>query len=93
MLTRCAVPGHSRRRVRPVLLDPLHLHDTTGPLATRGQGRGSPGGHDQVRVSHVSRVTCHVSSLQRTRPGGREKIRDLLPVGRLHAVLSGEQSS
>ena len=60
MLTRCAVPGHPRRRVRPVLLDPLHLHDTTGPLATRGQGRGSPGGHDQVRVTrvsgHVSRV-------------------------------------
>ena len=92
MLTRCAVPGHPRRRVRPVLLDPLHLHDTTGPLATRGQGRGPPGGHDQVRGTRVS-ATYHVSSLQRTRPGGREKIRDLLPVGRLHAVLSGEQTS
>ena len=68
------ISGHSRRCVRSVLLDPLHVHNTTCPIATRGAGRGTPWCHDQ-----------------RTRPGGREEICDLLSVGRVHPFLSGNK--
>ena len=66
------ISGHSRRCVRSLLLDPLHLHHPQGALPARGEGRGPPRGDDQ-----------------RPRPGGRAKIRDLLPVGRIHPLLPG----
>ena len=50
----CVLPGYSGRCVRPVLLDPLDLHNTPGPLPARGQRRGPPGGHDEVIQDNVN---------------------------------------
>ena len=45
-----SVAGHPRRGVRPVLLDPLHLHHPQGPLPPRGEGGGPPALHDEHEV-------------------------------------------
>ena len=65
--------GHPGRCVRPVLLDPFDVHDTTCPVTSRGSRRGTSGCDDQC-----------------TRSRGREEICDVLPVGRLHTLLSGQ---
>ena len=59
------VSGYSRRRVRSVLLDPLHVHNTTGVIATRGSGRGTSGGDDQCSRSGGREKICHLLPMGR----------------------------